>query len=102
MLSVPLNTGNFFETRAAYRMAVIHSTCSSNRPSELKVIHASIPTALPRFKSVIFRHHYVMQKNSRCIETEQHCRCGVLHFNRQNLMLISLPNDQAATAYGTF
>ena len=37
--------------------------------------------------------HYVMQKNSRCFETERSYRCRVLYFNRQNLMLISLPKD---------
>ena len=43
-----------------------------------------------RFKNVIFRHHYVMQKNSSSIETEQRYLCRVnLHFNRQNLMLIT-------------
>jgi len=52
--------------------------CNSNRQSELKVAHANTPAALPRFKNVICRHHYVMQKNSRCIETEQSCLCRVL------------------------
>jgi len=47
------------------------STCSSNRQPELKVAHANTPTAPPHFKNVIFRHHYVMKKNSRCIGTEQ-------------------------------
>jgi len=42
-----------------------------------------------------------MQKNSRCIESEQSYLCRVLYFNRQNLMLTSLPKDQA-TAYGTY
>jgi len=51
----------------------------------LKVTHANTPTPLPRFKNVIFRHHYVMQKNRRYIETEQRHLCRVLHFNRQNL-----------------
>jgi len=26
-------------------------------------------------KNVILRHHYIMQKNSICIETEQRCLC---------------------------
>ena len=47
-----------------------------------------------------FRHHYVMQKNSSCVETEKSYLCKVLHFNRQNLMLIGPPNDWA-TAYGS-
>jgi len=55
------------------------------RQSELGVTHANIPTALPCCNNVIFRHHCVMQKNCRCIETEQHCLCRVPHFNRQNL-----------------
>jgi len=64
--------------------------------------YANIPTALPCFNNVIFRHHYVMLKNGRCIETEQHCLCRDPHFNRQNLVLISPPKDYKATAYGTY
>jgi len=79
----------------------LYSTCSWNLQSELKVTHESTPTALPRFKNVIFRHHYVMQKNSSCIETEKSYLNKVLHFNRQNLMLIAPPNDWA-TAYGNY
>jgi len=90
MLRILLNKGDIYQIHAAYRLALIYSTCSSNRQSELKVTHAYTPTALPRFKNVIFRHHYVMQKNCNCIEIEQHCLCRVPHFNRQNLMLISL------------
>jgi len=45
--------------------------CRSNRQFELKVTHENTPNASPRFKNVIFRHHYVMQKNSHYIETEQ-------------------------------
>jgi len=84
MLSIPLNKGDFYETYAVYRLVPIHSTCNLNRQSELKVPHANTPTALPRFKNVVFRHHYVMQKNSLCTETEQGYLCRVLHFNRQN------------------
>jgi len=57
---ISLNKGDY-EIHAAYRLALIHSTCSSNRHSELKVTHASTPTPLPHFKNVIFRHHYVMK-----------------------------------------
>jgi len=83
----------FLRNSRCYRLVLIYSACSSNRQSELKVTHAHTPTALPRFKNVIFRHHYVMQKNSSCIETEQRYLCRVLHFNRQNSMLISSPDD---------
>jgi len=41
MFSTLLNTGDFCETHTAYRLALIHSTCSSNRQSELKVTHAN-------------------------------------------------------------
>jgi len=44
---LPLNKGDFYKTHAAYRLALIHSTCSSNRQSELKVTHANTPTSLP-------------------------------------------------------
>jgi len=70
----------------AYCLVLIHSTCSSNRQAELKVAHANTPAALPRCKKVIFRHHYVRQENSRCIETEQRYLSRVLHFNRQNCL----------------
>jgi len=52
-----------------------------------------INCTISRFKNVIFRHHYVIQKNSSCIETEQRYLCRGLHFNRQNWMLINPPND---------
>jgi len=32
-----------------------------------------------------FRHHYVMQKNSSCTETEKSYLCKVLHFNRSSV-----------------
>jgi len=96
-----LNKGDFYEAHAAYWLTLIHSTCRINQQYKLKVSHVNTPTALSRFKMVIFRHHYVMQKNSRCIETEQRYLCRVLHFIHQNLKLISPPNDQA-TAYGAF
>jgi len=51
---ISLNKGDFYETHAAYCLVLIYSTCSSNRQSELNVTHANTPTALPRFKNVIF------------------------------------------------
>jgi len=44
---ISLNKGDFYETRTAYRMALIHSTCSSNLQSELYVSHADTSTAPP-------------------------------------------------------
>jgi len=58
-------------------------------------------TTQTHIKNVILRHHYVMQKNSICIETEQRYLCRILHFNGQNLMFINPPND-CATACGTY
>jgi len=81
------------ENHVAYRLALSHSTCSWNLQSELKATHENRPTALPRFKNVNFRQHYVIQKNSSCIETEKGYLCKVLHFNCQNLMLIGPAND---------
>ena len=40
----PLNKGNVYETQTSYRLAMI-----------LKVTQAKTPTALPRFKNVIYR-----------------------------------------------
>ena len=52
------------ENHVAYRLTLIHSACNWNLQSELKVTHENAPTALSRFKSVIFRHHHVMQKSA--------------------------------------
>jgi len=52
------------KTHTSYGLALIHSTCSSNRQFALKVTHATAPSAQTRFKNVIFRHHYVMQKTA--------------------------------------
>jgi len=38
-----LNKGDFYESHTAFRLALIHSTCSSNRQSELKVTHVTGP-----------------------------------------------------------
>jgi len=35
MLRVPLKKGDLYETHIVYRLALIHSTCSSNLQSEL-------------------------------------------------------------------
>jgi len=58
-------------------------------------------TLLFRFQDVIFRRRYILQKSSSSIETAQGWLYRVLHFNRQNLILISPPSDQAA-ACGTY
>jgi len=100
-VSTPLKTGEFYETHIAYRLALIHSTCSSNLLYNLSSKLATQTHQLHYpLKNVIFRHHYI-GKNSSSIETEQCYLCRVLHFNRQNLMLITPPNDQAP-AYGTY
>jgi len=65
----------FYETHTAYWRALWFTTCSSNWQFELKVTHANAISAQPRFKNVIFRHHYVMQKNSRFTKIEQRCFC---------------------------
>jgi len=78
---IPLNKGCFYETHAAYRMALIYSTCSSNRQSEIKVTQENAPTKLPRLQERYFTrfpNHYVMQKNSGCIKIEQRYLCRVL------------------------
>jgi len=72
-----------YENHVACRLALIQSTYSWNLQSDLKVTHENAPTALSRFKIVVFRHYDGMQKNSSCIETEKSYLCKVLHFNRQ-------------------
>jgi len=49
MLSIRLNKDDFYETHTDHRLVLIHSTCSSNRQSELKVTHANTPTAVLHF-----------------------------------------------------
>jgi len=46
-------------------------------------------------------YHYAMQKNSSCAGTEKSYLCKVLHFNRQNVMLIDSPNGWA-TVFGSY
>jgi len=74
----------------------LYCTRRSSPQSEFLIAHKNTPTAPFRFKNVIFRHHYVTQKNISSIGTEQSYLCRVLHFNRQILMLISPLNDKAA------
>ena len=69
MFSKALNNGDFYETHVAYRLALIHSIAvqTDNLSSKLLTITHQMDHC---FKNVIFSHHYVTQKNSRCIETE--------------------------------
>jgi len=63
MLRKQLNNGDLRNSRSLSAGSdSLH--CNSNRQSELKVAHANAPNAPPRFKNVIFRHHYVMQKTA--------------------------------------
>ena len=61
-----------YKSHIACGLALIHSTCSSSLQTELQITHANTPTGLSRFKSVILRYHYVIQKTS------------FLHITRQN------------------
>jgi len=45
-VSGSLNKGDFYETRTAYCLALIHFSCSSNLQSELYISHANTSTAL--------------------------------------------------------
>jgi len=87
MLGVQLNK-DFYETHTDYGLALIHCVCSSNGQFELKVTHANASSAQPRFKNVIFRHHYVMQKTVVLLQLSN-VTFAVPHSNRQNVMLIS-------------
>jgi len=42
-----LNKEDFYQTRTAYRLAMIHFTCSSNLQCDLNVSHANTSSALP-------------------------------------------------------
>jgi len=79
----------------AYRLVLIHSTCSSNLQSELYITQSKhtncTMTVLERDHPAHW--HHAMQKNSSSTETVQRYLRKVLHFHRQNLMLISPPND---------
>jgi len=89
MLSVSLNKGYFYKTHIAYRLALIHSTCSSSLKSEVWIIHANTPTALSRFRNFIFRHRDVVQKNISSVKETLPLQSSS---QRQDLMLISPPN----------
>jgi len=106
MLRVPLKKGDFYEIHLSYWLALIQSTCNSDRQTELYIIYANINCTIS-----LQEWHFLTPlghiKNSSSIETEQHHLCRVLHFNCQNLMLISPPNDQASVGqlfltYGLF
>jgi len=92
MLSIWLSKEDFYEAHAAYLLALIHSTCRSNRQSQLKVTHAHPNSTTPlqerHFPTKL--HHAKKQPLYRT----EHCR--VLHCNRQSFMLIS-PRRPVAT-----
>jgi len=96
-----LNKGDFTKTTLPIvwllfiLLAVETYNLSSKLPTEIHQLR------YPASRTSFFRHHYVLQKNSNCIETEKSYLCKVLHFNRQNFMLIGPPNDWA-TACGSY
>jgi len=95
--SLPLNNGDFTKTTLpiGWLLSILLAVQTVNLSSKL-------PTKIhPASGKVIFRHQYVMQKNSSCIKTEKSYLYKVLHFNRQNEMLINSPNNWA-TAYGSY
>jgi len=111
MLRVPLKKGDFYETQIAYRLALIHSTCSSNLhsmklPMQTQQLHHLASRTV--FSNTITSHRKTRgSPSSSFIETEQRYLCRVLHFNRQNLMLVSPSNDSASEGqilltYGLF
>jgi len=98
MLGIPLNKGNIDEIHVAHRLTrftlLAEQTCSrsSKLPTETHQLH--YPASRTSFSDTITSCRKTAEQ--RCIETEQR----YLHFSRQNLMLISPPNDKA-TAYRT-
>jgi len=56
----------FCKTNAAYRLALIHYSCSSNLQSELWITHANTAITLSQIKTIIFRYHYVTEKHHFC------------------------------------
>jgi len=46
---------SIYKTHIAYRLAMIHVSCSSSLKSELKITDANTPTALSRFKNVMLK-----------------------------------------------
>jgi len=99
MLVYTVKQRGLLRNSTAYRLALIHSTAvqTYNLCSKLatQTHHLHYPLQERHFPAPS-RH----AEKSSCTETEQCYLCRVLHFNRQNLMLINPPNDQA-TAYGT-
>ena len=76
------------EIHIAYLLALIHSICDSILQYELCITHANKPTALSRFKNIIFRYRYVLRRNIGFVETEQLYLWSGLYFNHLNVMFI--------------
>jgi len=95
-----LNKGDFTKTTLRIGwllfalLAVETRNLSSNYPR--KCTNCTTPLQERHFPAPLRQ-----AENSSCIETEKSYLCKVLHFNRQNLMLIGPPNDWA-TAYGSY
>jgi len=53
---IPLNKGDFYETHAAYQLALIHSNCSQTDNFSLK-----LPTQTHQRHFTRFRYHCVKQ-----------------------------------------
>jgi len=66
--------------------------CSSNRQPELKVAHENAPNAPPASRTPFFNTITPCRKTAVALKQQSYL-FRVLYFNRQNLLLISLPND---------
>jgi len=95
-----LNKGDFTKTTLSivWLLFTLPAVETYNLSSELpmKIYQLHYPASRTSFSGTITS----LQKNSSCIGTEKSYLCKVLHFNRQNVMLIA-PNDWA-TAYGRY
>ena len=91
---MPLNKGDFYETHAAYWLALIHSllavqtdNLSSTLPTQTHQLHHSTS------RTLFFDTITSCRKTAVVLELSNVTRLKMLYFTRQNVMLMNTPND---------
>jgi len=96
MLGIPLNKGDINEIHVVHWLALIHRSCSSNLQSA--IWSRSYPCKHTKHTNcaIALREHHLLTQLRHAEKQQlywnwQRYLCKILHFNRQNLMLISPP-----------
>jgi len=94
MLRIPLNKGDFYETYAAYWLALIHSllavqtdNLSSTLPTQTYQLHRSTS------RTSFFDNITSCRETAVVLELSNVTPLRILDFTRQNVMLINPLND---------